>query len=487
MSKVFSGQTERGLWVWLLAAGMSLSACGLVPHYQRPDLDLPPAAQVADPGGERAQYAAMQGWWRQFQDPVLNQLVDEALTGNLDIALQAAHIQEARAQLSLTQSVFYPDFNIGLSGSRTHNAQATGSGGQGGAAGPNRSYNLSASLGYELNLFAALAAQDVADAGLRASVEAQRATRLAVVGEVVASYLSLRDLQQRIRLIEASIASREQDQQLAEVQFEHGVIGKFELLQRRALLASLQDQLPSLRQQIARLESVLDLLSGKSARDIMAPQPLAAGELAAVPLTLPPALPELLPAALINRRPDIRAAEEVLIAADASVSIARAQYLPSFNLTALIGSRSSQLSDLLSSGTRQSSVATSLAGPFFSLGRIQAGVASAEARREQALLMYRQTVQEAFKEVRDALVDVGATAERVASGQKEVDAYAETLRLARLQHEAGRIGLQDLLDTERQLHAAQLKFSGTQRERLQAAATLFRALGGGWLDEEGEG
>jgi len=466
----------------VLGLGAALTACGLMPHYERPALDLPAAAQPASAEKELAQLAAMRRWWQRFEDPVLDGLVSDALAENLDIALQAARVREARARLGLARAQFYPTLGAQADATRARasldtNPQLSGGGRYGTA------YSVAATLGYELNLFSALAGREAASARLLSEAWAQDAIRLAVVGDVVATYLSLRDLQNQIGITQATIQTDRDNLRLAEERYRYGAISQLELAQQRALLASTQDRLPPLRQQLNRLESALAILTGKSAREITQGMAIVSGTLSGI--SRPDELPALLPSALVNQRPDILSAEAMLMAAGANVSVARAQYFPTLNLAALIGGAATSVGDLFSAGTGTGSLGAAIGGSIFSFGRIEAGIQTAEAQQEQATIGYRQTVQQAFREVCDALRDVDATDERVDTARMTVQAYEEAVSLAQSRYDAGLVGLQEVLDARRQFYGAQINLSGATRDRLIASANLFKTLGGGWdLDEQ---
>ncbi len=468
----------------LIASGLcsALAACSLAPHYERPQLDLPAAHEPVSAQQEQSQREAMWRWWRHFDDPVLDRLIDDALADNLDIALQAARVREARAQLGLAQAQFYPTLGAQADATRAKASLETN---------PQLSarerfsttYSVAASLGYELNLFSALAGKEAASARLLTQAWSQDAVRLAVVADVVANYMSLRDLRSRIAITQATVEADRDNLALAQARYRFGAIGQLELAQQRALLASVQDQLPRLREQADRLESSLAVLTGRSAREIMNEAPIASAALDQT--RMPDALPVLLPSSLLNQRPDIRAAEAMLVAAGANVSVARAQYFPSLNLGALIGSAATSLGNLFGAGTATASLGAGIGGPILGFGRIEAGVQTAEAQREQASIAYRQTVRQAFREVRDALRAVDATRERVDTASQTVQAYDETVRLAQARYDAGMVGLQEVLDARRRLYGAQINLSDATRDRLVASANLFKALGGGWNPEEG--
>src|SRR5699024_4875127 len=459
----------------LLVVCALLSACAIVPDYERPELDLPAADATVDAGEQQAQRQAMADWWQQFKDPVLDRLINSALEDNLDIAMQTARIREARASLGLARTAFYPTLGGQIEASRSKasldaNPQLAAAGGDRRSS----AYSVSAALDYELNLFSALAGHEAAKAQLLASAYSRDAVRLAVISDIVANYMSLRSAQRMIRITKATIETRAEGLDLAEKRYASGAISKLELLQERALLSSVRAQLPELRSQVSQLESALAILAGKTPREIMQQAELEPAPLADV--ELPGELPQLLPSALVNRRPDIRAAEAALAAANAQVGVARSQYFPSLNLTALIGTAATAVGDLFRASSEQASIGGILSTPILSFGRIAAQVDTTEAQREQATIMYRQAVRQAFREVRDALIGVEDTQDRVESVRHQVHAYEETLKLAQNRYEIGSVGLRDVLEAQRQLYSAQLELSEAIRDRFVTTANLFKAL-----------
>lgn len=462
----------RLLLTVLLISG--LSACALTPDYQRPQLDLP--AAHANAAAAEQQRQAMVDWWQRFDDPVLDRLITAALNENLNIALQASKIRQARAQLGLARAQFFPTIGGQFDASRSKASVLANPLAKG-----NRyadSYSVSAALSYEINLFSALAGHEAAQAQLLATAYSFEALRLSVVGDIVANYMSLRAAQRKIRISKATIDTRTEGLKLAQKRYQFGAIDKLTLLQKKALLASVRSQLPQLQEQASQLESSLAILTGMTPREIMQDADIAPAPLSDV--TLPGDLPTLLPSALVNRRPDIRAAEARLVSANAAVSVAKAQYFPSLNLTALIGTAAPALGDLFGSLSGTGSLAGSLVAPLLSFGRIGAQVDSAEEQRQQAVLTYRLTVRRAFGEVRDALIGVQVTQQRVAATTRQVNAYEKTVALAQDRYEVGAVGLSGVLEAQRQLYSAQLALSDAIRDRFVATANLFKALGGGW-------
>lgn len=472
-------RTGRTLTLAVLCA--VLSACALVPSYERPELELPSESQAGTQLA-KAQYKQMAHWWRRFDDPRLNELISSAMANNLSIALQAAKIQEARARLGLAQAQFYPTLGGQIKASRTK-ASVSASPGRRAVKGNRYSdaYRVAATLGYELNIFSALAGHEAAQAQLLSSAFSRDAMRLAIISDIVANYMSLRAIQRKIRITKGTIQTRKEGLELAEKRYEYGAISKLAILQKRAILASARSRLPELRQQAGRLESALAILTGKTPQQIMNEADIEPAPLAKI--KLPGHLPVLLPSALVNRRPDIRASEAALVAADAQVSVAKAQYFPSLDLTAMVGSAAMSVSSLFEPMAETASISGMLTAPLLSFGRIGAQVDSAEAQRRQAVIMYRQTVRQAFRQVRDALIGIQVTQKRVKTTRNQVQAYKKTLKLAKKRYRVGRVGLRNVLEAQRSLFKAQLALSGAIRDRFVATANLFKALGGGWTEK----
>ncbi len=479
----------------LLAALLLLSACTLGPDYERPELDLPSSELDATLLSE-AQREAMAYWWTRFRDPALNRLIDSALDDNLDIALQAARLREGRAQLGLANAQLYPTLQgqveathqkTGGASSPRSGAGASGAGaGAGGGASPLQGsgqgfdyFSVAAVLSYELDIFGALRrGRESAAAQLLSSAYTRDSIRLSVISDVVATYMSLRASQRQIRVTQQTIETREQALTLDEKRYELGAIGQLELLQTRSLLASARAQLPQLRQQASELESALAILTGKTPREIMVEADVEPGDFDDI--HLPGGLPVVLPSALVNRRPDIRAAEATLIATNANIGVVKAQFFPSFNLSAMIGTAALDIDNLFEPYSETRSLAGAITAPILTFGRLEARYDTAVARREQAEIMYRSTVRTAFGEVRDALVAVQLTQERVQAVRLQAEAFADTLELARIRYEVGRVAFFAVLDAQRQLFQAQLTLAEAIRDRFVATANLFKALGGGW-------
>lgn len=481
----------------LLLAVAGLSACTLGPDYERPSMDLPDSALDSTLLSENQQQA-MAYWWTRYGDPVLNGLIDDALDDNLDVALQAARFREARAQLGLANADLYPSLSAQAQAAREKSSYlGAGSGagggtgaGAGGASGGGSTqsagrrfnyFSVAATLSYELDLFGGLRrATEQARASLLASAYTQDSVRLGVVSDVVTNYMSLRALERQIRVTKDTIATRKKGLDLDRQRYKYGAIDKLTLLQTQSLLETARSQLPPLEQQASELRSSLAVLTGRSPREIMTGATVEPGSFEDV--HLPEDLPVVMPSLLVERRPDIRAAEAALIAANANIGVAKARFFPTFNLSAMIGTEALDVDDLFEPYSETQSVSGAITAPILDFGRRQAQYDTAVARQEAAEVQYRQTVRQAFAEVHDALVAVNLTDRRLESVQRQVGAYRETLELAQIRYDVGRTAFFEVLDAQRQLFSSQLDLAEAIRDRFTATADLFKALGGGWTE-----
>lgn len=449
-----------------------LAGCSLAPREAPPELALP--AGWNDPALGAASAPPAADWWRQFGDPVLDGLIAQALEHNLDLALAAARIEEARAQLGASRAEQWPTLDAQADASRQHSGSSSLSNG----GGLRELYSVAGVLGYELDLFGRLrSATDAARARLLESTYTSEALRLAVLTDVVGAYLDLRATERQLAITNAAVQSRQEALRLERASLRLGAGTELTLRQAEAQLASTQAQTASLRDTLGRTQTALGVLTGATPQALIEALP-PAGEFST--LALPSELPHVLPADLLERRPDIRAAQAALRAADADIGAARALWFPRINLTALIGTGALRVGDLFSGPAASWSLGSALVAPLLDFGRADAQVAGAKARREQAEFLYRQTVQTAFREVRDALTTLREAQVRERAQADAVAALTRARALASLQYRGGRGRYLDVLDADRSLLSAQLDQTAAARDARVASATLFKALGGGW-------
>ena len=469
---------------WLISATafpLALAGCAVGPTYEEPSVDLPEQwpDQVLLSEEEKADWS---GWWQRFDDPQLEALVDRALEDNLNVRLQLQRIREARASLGLADAERMPTLDAQAEATREREPQAASPVPELGG-GTDNLFSVTGMLGYEVDLWGGAARRsEAAEAALQESVFSHDAVRLNVVTDVVATYMDLRAAQQSLDITERTLESRAETMRLEQVRFEGGETDELSVRQARSELEATRALLPQQRQRVDQLKNALAVLVGMTPRELMGELDFGESQLSDV--TLPDEVPEVLPSDLLQRRPDIRAAEAGLIAATAEIGQAEAARLPSLNLTAFGGSAAIDSDDLFSSEAETWGIGASVVGPIFDFGRNRARVDTAEALRDQAETQYRVTVNEAFREVRDALVIYESTNERVERLRDQVRALEGTLRLAQLRYDEGLTDFLAVQDTQRALLNAELTLTEAIRDRLNATATLFKAMGGGWEDAE---
>lgn len=445
-----------------------LAGCAVGPDYERPSQAVPAgwrAGAVATTADGEQKALADLAWWTLFGDPVLDRLVAETLANNRDLKIATARIAEAAGVLTSTRAQLFPQLGADAGGVRGRNP----------TAGYRIAEQYSATFGvsWEIDLFGRIRrASEAAQAQVLASVEARSGVALALAGSMAQSYINLRDLDNELEISRLTLASREEALRIFELRYAAGVISELELAQVRSEVEVARIAIPSLERQITAQENAISVLLGSL------PGPVPRGK--TLPELAIPLPPPGLPSALIGRRPDIRQAEQNLIALNAQIGVARAAYFPTVSLTGMLGSVSSSYSALFSGPTKVWSYGADLAVPIFTAGAIGGQVAAAEARQIQGLEAYRRTIEEAFREVEDGLSG-SLKAREVTDGRlrqvKDLEIYA---RAARLRYEAGYSAYLEVLDAERSLFQAQINASQARAQSLVAITNLYKALGGGW-------
>ena len=458
-----------------LALALLLTGCSVGPDYLRPANWLPTAFSRAATEAESANPAVDARWWTLFADATLNDLVDQAQRNNADLRSAIARVEQADAAAREAGAAFFPaiDGEAGGSNSKLSTKTATWT-----ANAPDILRTRSAALttSYEIDVWGRVRrSNEAARASLLASRYGRDAIRLSVAGLVSSTYLNLRALDARLVLTEESLHSRQDSARLVKLQVDAGQVSPLDQYQADGALAALRAQQAELRRDRALAEHQLALLTGN-------PQlAIAAGDLRQLPL--PPLPPSGLPADLIDSRPDIRQAEQQLIAANASIGVAKAGYYPKFSLTGSLGSESKTLSDLFSAGAGTWSVGLGLLMPILDFGRTTARVDQARALNEQSLIAWQNALQTAYKEVRDALVRLREDGAAETAQQVRVDNAQQALAIANRRYEAGYSSYLEVLEAQRTSNDALQAMIVSRQARLSAAVDLFKALGGGWRDE----
>jgi len=454
-----------------LTAAMLLAGCAVGPDYLRPAAQLPEQHKEAAP--QAAAVAPINPeWWTLFGDAGLNALVAQALEANQDLQAAVARLEAAEAAAREAGADYAPSVSLAASSSRQRSSGETFNGQRMGEA----TYNnrrAALSLNYEVDLWGRVRrANEAARAEALAGRFGRDSLRLTLIGQIANEYLSLRSLDGQLEVTGQTLLSRQEALKIVKVRLDAGSASGLELAQAESALNAAQAQLSQLKRQRALAENQLGLLAGQPGLKI------AAASLDNIPL--PPTPPASLPSALLEARPDVRQAEEKLVAANARIGVAKAAYFPSIGLTGLWGGESIALSNLFGSGATIWSAAINLAMPIFDAGRTGARVDQASASQKESLANYRKTVQVAFKEVNDALVGLREYAEEETAYADQVTAAQRALDLAQARYASGYSGYMDLLDAQRTLNAAKLQYLASRRNRLGAAVDLFKALGGGW-------
>jgi len=454
-----------------------LSACtGLNPDYTRPAVDLPEAWRDAPADGLLAPDGP---WWKVYGDPVLDRLIEEALANNASVMLALARVDEARAALGATSAEQLPYVTASANRNRTRLSQRGATPLPPGFDPERNDTRVSADVSYEIDLWGRLRnATQAARAELLATEAARETVSIALTSDVVQDYFALRSLDEQLAATRRSLATRTEALELQKKRAQLGDISEYDYRQLEADIAAERAQLPVLEQQRAQQENALVVLLGRSPKAIYE----GALEAGADPeeQTVAIVVPGGLPSELLLRRPDLVQAEQTLIAANARVAVARAAYFPRISLTGALGSESVALSDLFTGPAGIWQVAIAVSQPIYGGGRFDAQVEAAGARERQALAQYRLAIQNAFREVRNALIAQAKARERLAAEGDRAAALGATLRFARLRYQNGMTGQLEVLDAERNLLAAQQNRIDALRSQRAAIADLFKALGGVW-------
>lgn len=464
----------RRAMLWRLGAPVllvGLGGCMLGPDYVRPKVEVPASYRFAP--GEAADMANS-AWWGQFDDPVLNELIATALVENRDVKVASARVDEFLGQFVSTRSALFPQVSAGFDAARQRSSRTGAIPLSPTIPAVSNQFQATLNANWDLDLFGKVRREtEAARANLRASEEARRATILTLVASVASSYITLRSLDRQLEIANATTASRADSVKVFTARFNGGEVSQLELAQSQSEYEATLATISQLDTQIAQQENVLSVLLGRN------PGPIARGRALAELET--PAVPAGLPSDLLERRPDLRQAEQSLIAQNALIGAARALYFPSISLTGLFGSVSAQFSNLFTGPSRVWSYAGAATLPIFTGGNITGQVHQAEARQQEALFAYQKAIEVAFQQVDDALVALQKSREQLATQGRQLDALRTYERLARLRYEGGYTSYIEVLDAERTLFNAELSYTQTRSTTLTSLVNLYMAMGGGWV------
>lgn len=437
-----------------------LVSCTPGPNYVRPKTEVPQVWRIEVEDGNNWVDLA---WWEQFGDPALGQLIQEAVAANRDLQLATARVDQYLGLYEVSRSQFFPQVGFGVSATRQDN---TGS--------PFSTYQSALNVSWELDLWGRVRrATEATQAQVFASEEGRRAVLVSLVANVASNTINLLGLDRQLEIARATGKSYADTLRIFRLRHQYGTISGIELRQiesqnEEALLA-----ISNIKAQIALQENQLSILLGRN------PGHITRGK--ALDALVPPPLPNVLPLTLLERRPDIRQAEFELIAANARIGEAKAQYFPTVSLSGLLGRQSSELAELFRQDRGIWSLGSNLAGPLVTFGALSGQVKQAESVANQAVIRYEQTIQQAFHEVEDALVRSIKNQEQLDLQRRKLASLTDYARLSRLKFENGGVSYLQVLDAERSLFSAQLALVQAQVDLLKSRIDLYRSFAGGWV------
>ena len=449
--------------------------CVSAQKYQRPQTPTPGAFR-ADPAPQPdPQTLADLKWFEVFKDPKLQQLINDALTNNYDLREAVARIESARANLGITRSQQFPSIvastdvvNQRQSRSSTFDLPEP--------IKRDRSFGsvLLNLLTFEIDIWGRLRKQTAAArADLLATEEARKAVITTLVSDVATAYFDLRELDFELDISRRTLASREESLRLIQLRQQRGVSTMLEVRQAEELVYDAKEVIPALEQGIQQTENFLSFLTGKT------PSAIERGD-SLTDQQMPPSVPAGLPSDLIERRPDIRAAENSLIAANARIAVAKAEFFPRISLTSFLGYESGQLTSLFSGSRNVWTLAGQVTQPIFTGGRLKSNVRFTQAQRDFLVVDYQKTIQEAFREVSDSLIAYQKVREVRTQRAFLVQTLRDRSRLSYLRYTGGVATLLDALDADRELFDAERSLALARRDELLSVVQLYKALGGGW-------
>ncbi len=468
----------------VFAAVLLFAGCAVGPDYKRPAVDMPGAYRLAasdtNPPAGTGSFADL-GWWDTFDDPQLRAYLAEALANSWDIKIAAARVLQAEAAARITRSQFFPTINAG-GDIYTSRASQKGPVIVPSGLNPQRGYGdvfLSMSA-YEVDLWGRIRrANEAARATLLATVEAQRSVRQTLVAEIAAAYLELLELDLELEIVENTYRARTNSLELTRSREQGGVAAIQDVHQARILVFTAEAARVDITRRIEQQENLLSILLGRN------PGHIARGG-GLVSQTMLADVPPGLPSSLLERRPDLRAAEQQLVAANADIGQAKAAFYPQLTLTGFYGYQTVALSDLFSSPARAWQFGPAITFPLFTGGRLRGNLKLAEARFQESVAAYQRTVQGAFREVSDGLIDYERTREYLVKQQQNTQAHRDATTTANDRYEGGVTSYLEVLYNEQELFSAELGLAQARRNELLSVVQLYRALGGGWQIPAGE-
>jgi multidrug efflux system outer membrane protein len=459
-------------YLMLILVGALFARCTVGPDYKRPEVLVPASWRTLNGASDSI---ANLKWWELFADSTLQNLIRTALKDNYDLQLAVARVAEARALLGIARSAQFPELNAGARYRNDRESETSFPPIEKLGVNPNFDlYRADLNASFEIDLWGRLRrATEAARAELLANEENQRTVLMTLVAEVAQTYFDLLELDREAEIDRRTLDSRRASLDLVSRRYNDGLASELDVRRAEEEVASAAATVPDVERRIAQTENGLRIFLGENPGPI--PRSVSLDN-----EHMPPEIPAGLPSALLEQRPDIREAEARLVAANARIGEAKAEFFPQISLTGIFGSASISLSDFFTGPSRMWSAGPTVTLPIFNAGRLSSNLAAKEAREQQSLIRYRQSIQAAFREVDDALVFHQNVREIRLQREREVRAAEQALALANLRYTNGVSSYLDVLDTQRQLFSAEINLAVITRDQLNAVVQVYKALGGGW-------
>ena len=448
-----------------------LASCKLGPNYKRPKIDAPSVYRAADQQAATQNAASLgdEKWWTVYQDPALQQLVRTALAENYDVRIAASRVMQAQALLGITRADQFPTVTAGAAGSNERIPQSVA-----GRETNTGAMAVNLSLFWELDFWGKFRrATEAARANLLATEWGQRAVMTSLVSNVATSYFQLRELDLELEISKQTLSTREESLRLVKVRAQGGVTSMIDVRQSEQLVYGAAANIPDLERRIEQQENFISVLIGKNPGPIIRGKPLIENAISAT-------VPAGLPSALLERRPDIQSAEQLLVAANARIGVAKAAYFPQIALTGVGGFQSSALTSLFSGPAGFWNAGAQLVQPIFTGGRIRSGVRLSKAQQQEAELFYKQTIQQAFRDISDSLIAYSKNQEFRQQQDLLTKAAEDATRLSDVRYRGGAASYLEVLDSDTRYFSARLSLAQAELNERLALVQVYNALGGGW-------
>jgi outer membrane protein, multidrug efflux system len=450
-----------------------LAGCTVGPNYLRPSVQIPDNHRDVT-GPPAAESLADLPWWELFRDPVLAELISEALRNNYDLRTAAARVEEARAQIGVTRSFFYPQIDFRGGGSAQQVSRASEPPESVGANRHYQNWTVGFSMIWEIDVFGRIRRQTEASTALYVATEMdRRAVYIALVADIAQLYFNLRQLDLELEIARRTLKLNDETVQFYQTRLGGGISNQLEVDQATANRSRTAAAIPELERRIAVLENFINFLLARN------PGPIQRGT-ALTEQYYPPAVPAGLPAALLERRPDVQSAEQLLVAANANIGAAKALFFPSFSLDGALGSLSHEFSNIADKRAAIWSISGGFLQPVFQGWRLFWNYEATIARFDQTVAQYEKAVQNGFRDVADALVTIDKLKQLRVEQEAQVMALGNSSRLSRRRYDVGLSNYLEILIADQDLFDAEIELARTRGAQLNSIVQLYRALGGGW-------